>query len=78
MTALPLQETSSHTKKIRSCDYEEVDKVVCQWFTLQRSRHVPIDGTIITEKALFYAEKFKFPNFKASDGVDGKVEEKVR
>ena len=27
-----LQETSSHTKKIRSCDYEEVDKATLQSF----------------------------------------------
>ena len=78
-----LQETSSHTKKIRCCDCGEVDKAVFQWFSLQRSQHVSIDSTMIKEKALFYAEKFKFPNFKASDGqmggwVDGKVEEKVR
>ena len=63
-----LQETSSHTKKLRSCDYEEVDKAVYQWFTLQRSQHIPIDCAMIKEKALFYAEKFKFPDFKASDG----------
>ena len=28
-----LQEISSHTKKIRSCDYAEVDKAVFQWFS---------------------------------------------
>ena len=63
-----LQETSSHTKTIRSCDYADVDKAVFQWFCLQRSQHEPIDGTMIKENALFYAEKVKFPNFKASDG----------
>ena len=53
-----LQETSSHTKKIRICDYAEVDKAVFQWFSLQKSQHVPIDGTMIKEKAFFYAAKF--------------------
>ena len=48
-----LQETSSHTKKIRNCDYAEVDKTVFQWFSLQRSQHVPTDGTMIKWKALF-------------------------
>ena len=40
-----LQETSSHTKKLRGCNYE--------WFALHRSQHVPIDGAILKEKALF-------------------------
>ena len=29
-----LQETSPSTKKIRSCNYKEVDKVVYDWFIL--------------------------------------------
>ena len=52
-----LQETSSHTKMIRSCDYEEVDKAVFQWFSLQRSQHVPIDGAMIKENSTFLCLK---------------------
>ena len=63
-----LQETSSQTKKLRGCNYEDVDKAVYEWFTLQRSQHVPIDGAILKEKELFYAEKLKFPELKAADG----------
>ena len=63
-----LEKTSSNTKKLRGCDYEQVDKAVLKWFSLQRSQNIPIDGTMIKEKALFFAEKFNLPNFKASDG----------
>ena len=52
---------------MRGCNYEDVDKAVYEWFALQRSQHVPIDGAILKEKELFYAEKLKFPEFKASD-----------
>ena len=67
-----LQETSSHTKKIRSCDYAEVDKAVFQWFSLQSSQHVPIDGIMIKEKALFYAEKFKFSKLQMGGWKSGR------
>ena len=63
-----LEETSSSTKRLRGCDYEQVDKAILKWFCLQRSQHIPIDGTMIKEKALVFAEKFNLPNFKASDG----------
>ena len=54
-----VQETSSHTKKLRGCNHEDVDKAVYEWFAVQRSQHVPIDGAILKEKELFYAEKFE-------------------
>lgn len=63
-----LGETSSQTKKLRSCEYEEIDKAVYQWFILQRSQQIPIDGAMIKEKALSYAKEFQFRDFKASDG----------
>ena len=63
-----LEQTSSNTKKIRECDYKQVDKAILKWLSLQRSQNVPIDGTMIKEKVLFFAEKFNSPNFKASDG----------
>ena len=33
----------------------------------EKELNMSIDGTMIKEKALFFAEKFKFSNFKASD-----------
>ena len=63
-----LEQSSSEAKKMRGCDYEQVDKAVFKWFSLQRSQNVPIDGPILKEKALQFAKSFNFPTFKASDG----------
>ena len=63
-----LEQSFSDAKKMRRCDYEQVDKAVFKWFCLQRSQNVPIDGPILKEKALQFAKSFNFPTFKASDG----------
>ena len=55
-------------QKLRGCDYEQVNKAILKWFSLQGSQNIPIDGTMIKGKALFFAENFNFSNFKASDG----------
>ena len=62
-----LEQSSSDGKKMRRCDYEQVDKAVFKWFSLQRSQNVLIDGPILKEKALQFAKSFNFPNFKATD-----------
>ena len=63
-----LEQSSSDAKKMRGCDYEQVDKAVFKWFSLQRSQNVPIDGPILKDKALQFAKTFNFPTFKATDG----------
>ena len=63
-----LKQSSSGAKKMRGCDYEQVDKAVFKWFSLQRSQNVPIDGPILKETALQFAKSLNFPNFKSSDG----------
>ena len=63
-----LEQSSSDAKKMRRFDYEQVDKAVFKWFSLQRSQNFPIDGLILKEKALQFAKSFNFPTFKASDG----------
>ena len=34
-----LEQISSDAKKMRGCDYEQVDKAVFKWFSLQRSQN---------------------------------------
>ena len=34
-----LEQSSSDAKKMRGCDYEQVDKAVFKWFSLQRSQN---------------------------------------
>ena len=62
-----LEQSSSDTKKIPRCDYEQVDKAVFKWFSIQRSQNVSIDGPILKEKVLQFAKSVNFPTFKASD-----------
>ena len=73
-----LEQSSSDAKKMRGCDYEQVDKAVFKWFSLQTSQNVPIDGPILKEKALQFAKKFNIPTFEASDGWLDKWKKKVR
>ena len=62
-----LEQSFSDAKKMRRCDYEQVDKAVFKWLSLQRSQNVLIDGPILKEKALQFAKSVNFPTFKASD-----------
>ena len=63
-----LEESAASTKKLRGCQYEKNDKALFEWFVLQRSQNIPIDGSMIQEKGLFFAKKSEIPDFKASDG----------
>ena len=42
-----LEQSSSNAKKMQGCDYEQVDKAVFKWFSLQRSQNVRSDGPIL-------------------------------
>ena len=61
-----LKQSSFDAKKMRGCDYEQVDKAVFKWFYLQRSQNVLIDGPILKEKVLQFAKRFNFLTFKFS------------
>ena len=63
-----LEECAPSIKKLRGCHYKKVDKALFEWFVLQRSQNIPIDGSMIQEKRLLFAEKLEIPDFKASDG----------
>ena len=39
-----LEQSSSDAKKMRRCDYEQVDKAVFKWFSLQRSQTFRLMG----------------------------------
>ena len=65
-----LEQTSSNAKKLRGCDYEQVDEAILKWFSLQRSQNIAIDGTMI-KKALLLLKKIIFQTSK-------QVEKKVR
>ena len=64
----PLEESPPITKKLRGCQCEKVGKTLFEWSVLQRIQNTPIDGSMIQEKGLFFAQKLEIPDFTASDG----------
>ena len=44
------EESALSTKKLRGCQYENVDKALFEWFLLQRSQNIFIDWSMIQKK----------------------------
>ena len=42
-----LEQTTLNKKKLRQSDYEQVDKAILKWFSLQKSQNIPSDGIMI-------------------------------
>jgi hypothetical protein len=56
------------TQKLKSSSYENLDKAVYKWFVKVRDEGLPVNGPILKEKAIKYAEELGIENFKASNG----------
>ena len=65
---LPWKNLRTNTKKVRESNYPDIDNVVFKWFLSQRGKSIPIDGTVIKEKAMKYSKELGATDFKASDG----------
>lgn len=55
-------------KKMRTADYEEVDKAVYTWFVEMRAKNIPINGPLLCERARSFARSLGFPEFMGSTG----------
>lgn len=55
-------------KKMRMTPYLDIDECLLKWFTQCRDKNIPLNGTILLEKANEYAQKLGHTNFKASSG----------
>ena len=55
-------------KKMRTADYEEVDKAVYTWFVEMRAKNIPINCPLLCERARFFARSLGFPEFMGSTG----------
>uniref|UniRef100_A0A2S2PVB6 Tigger transposable element-derived protein 6 n=1 Tax=Sipha flava TaxID=143950 RepID=A0A2S2PVB6_9HEMI len=53
---------------MKMCVYEEVDNAVLKWMTCIRNNILPISDSLIKEKAIYFAQKFGFIDFRASSG----------
>ena len=55
-------------QKLRTGNFELVDKAILKWFKSMRSQNVPLSAAIIQEKAIAFSKEFNVENFQASDG----------
>ena len=53
-----LEQSSSDARKMRGCNYEQVETTVFKWFSLERSQNVAIDDPILKDMTLQFAKKF--------------------
>ena len=54
--------------KLKGAGFDSLDKAIYKWFMNARERNVPVSGTLLKEKAVFFAKELQIENFKGSDG----------
>ncbi len=54
--------------KARKTDYDELNRLVYDWFCTARSKNIPITGKLLQEKALLYSLEMNLDDFTASNG----------
>ena len=59
---------SPKTMKLKGAGFDSLDKAIYKWFMNARERNVPVSGTLLKEKAVFFAKELQIENFKGSDG----------
>lgn len=64
------EEEPNKRQTLKLSDYPLLDSALYQWFLQERSRHTPISGPILKEKAMVFHNKIhpEASDFKASDG----------
>lgn len=59
---------TNNRKRLRTATYEDVEEAVLKWFQTARSQNVPINGQLMREKALTFANKLNHESFQCSGG----------
>ena len=62
------ESSSKKYTKVRKTGYEEIDKVVWEWFTRARAKNIPVTGRLIQERAIMYASELGIDQFAGSNG----------
>ncbi|GFS79164.1 tigger transposable element-derived protein 4 [Nephila pilipes] len=65
--------SNSHSKRLKTCVYEDVDEAVLKWIHTMRDKNVPISGLIVIEKALQFAKALGYDQFLGSNGWFRKI-----
>lgn len=68
LSAEKLGKYAKKRKTLKTSPYDDLEKILMEWFTEARAAKIPINGSIIKEKALEIAEKLKLQGFSASNG----------
>ena len=53
--------------KVRKLYYEDLDRVVLEWFTSAQAKNIPISDCMTQERALMYAEQVGHSSFSGSN-----------
>ena len=71
-------------KKPEGSDFEKLDIIVFRWFVSKRSQNIPLDGTLIKEKAVQYAKELgyndlvhKFQSLVCRDRLEKKKQSSI-
>ena len=54
--------------KSRNVGYEDLDSLMWEWFTVARSKSIPVSGRMIQERATMYAAELGHTSFTGSNG----------
>ena len=54
--------------KPRTAGYEDLDRLVWEWFTTARAKDIPVSGRMIQERACLYTAELSHEGFTASNG----------
>ncbi|GBM25690.1 Tigger transposable element-derived protein 4 [Araneus ventricosus] len=58
---------NSCSKRLKTCVYKDVDKAVLKWIHTMRDKNLPISGPFIIEKALQFAKRLEYDEFRGSN-----------
>lgn len=60
--------TLDRKQHISGSKFGDLNHLVYKWFKQARSKHIPLSGPIIQEKAMCFAQELNIDDFKASNG----------
>lgn len=55
-------------QRIRTGSFEKINQALLKWYTCMDAQNLPVNGPILSEKALEFAKTFHYNDFKASNG----------
>ena len=66
--AFKSDEVSSKRKNMRIGQNDDLEKALFSWLKKMRANNLPVNGTVVKEKAIGYAKELQIEGFKASNG----------